>query len=261
MGRNSIGDLYETLSHVYEKRSDLRRIGQRLDQRGLSGLEGPVPGEKPTETLSLRVPGGGFVISFTSAGGSLAYVREPHMLAVSPELNVLDGGDMPDPLRPLAALHAAVYRARPDAGAILTNRQEWGSSLRLLDHPMPAAFDEQARQLGPSVLRIPEDPVLSADDGPRLTQRTARIMMEGANAFLLRDGVLLLGMTPSRVLFNAELLEKCAKAYLLAVASGIYIPPLPFYVRYIAHRRLLKDERRAAASYARGEMPDGFTAY
>lgn len=255
------GDIHATLSDVDEKRSDLRRIGQRLDQRGLSGLDAPIPGETPTETLSLRVPGNGFVLSFTPAGGSLAYVREPHMLALSLELDVLDGDGLPDHVRPLAALHAAFYRARPDAGAILTNRQEWGSSLHLLDHPMPAAFDEQARQLGPSVLPMPNDPVATTGCTPSLTRAAQSIAGSGANAFLMGEGVLLLGMTPARVLFNAELLEKCAKAYLLAVATGNHIPPLPFYVRYIAHRRLLKDESRSADAYARGETPGGFTAY
>ncbi len=54
-----------------------------------------------------------------------------------------------------AAPHAGVYRLRGDAGAILTARQPWASRLADLPAPMPAVFDEQARQLGPGSGVIP----------------------------------------------------------------------------------------------------------
>jgi hypothetical protein len=68
-------------------------------------------------------------------------------------------------------------------------------------------------------------------------------------------------MTCERVLFNTELYEKCSLAYLLAKASGGRIGHIPFWVRMIANRRLLKDERRAAASYRIGRIPEGISAY
>jgi ribosomal protein L39E len=68
-------------------------------------------------------------------------------------------------------------------------------------------------------------------------------------------------MTCERVLFNTELYEKCAQAFLLARASGNRIRRIPLWVRLIANRRLLKDERRAAESYRKGRFPETITAY
>ena len=42
-----------------------------------------------------------------------------------------------------------------------------------------------------------------------------------------------------------------------ASQSGIF----PSWVRLIANRRLLKDERRAAESYRSGRIPEGINAY
>lgn len=83
----------------------------------------------------------------------------------------------------------------------------------------------------------------------------------GANAALLGERLLCLGMTCDRVLFNTELYEKCARAYVLAKATGNRIWLIPQRVRLIANRRLLKDERRPAASYRKGSIPEGTKAY
>lgn len=78
---------------------------------------------------------------------------------------------------------------------------------------------------------------------------------------LLGSRLLSLGMTRDRVLFNAELYEKCAQAYLLAKTCSPRISRIPRWVRFIATRRLLKDERMASASYRDGRIPEGNTAY
>jgi len=73
--------------------------------------------------------------------------------------------------------------------------------------------------------------------------------------------VLCLGMTLERLVFNAELLEKCAQAYLLARATGLAVRRIPWLVRLVATGRLRRDQRRAAASYARGEAPGRVAGY
>jgi ribulose-5-phosphate 4-epimerase/fuculose-1-phosphate aldolase len=139
-----------------------------------------------------------------------------------------------------AALHAGIYRMRGDAGAVLTARQPWASRLA----QMPSVFDEQARQLGPCVERY-----------------SVATLKTGANAFLMDQGVLVIGFTAERAVLNVELLEKCAKAYLLATLAGGRIATIPWFVRWIAGRRLRRDQRSAAAAYARGEVPAGFSIY
>jgi ribulose-5-phosphate 4-epimerase/fuculose-1-phosphate aldolase len=203
------------------------------------------------DSFSIRIPG------------------EPAMVAVPPgthfsrvsadEVRIVSFGLAPlDELPPLVggdlAVHAAVYRTRGDSGAIVHSHQQWASALRLLPRPMPGIFDEQVRQLGRRVERLPFS-------NSALSKEAIRKLKRGDNAFLFGNGVLLLGMTCDRAVFNAELIEKCAKAYVLACATGRPVGTIPLYVRVIAGRRLLKDERRSAESYARGEVPTGFTAY
>ncbi len=140
--------------------------------------------------------------------------------------------------------HTTVYRLRGDAGAILTAPQPWASRLASLAEPMPAVFDEQVRQLGRRVGRF-----------------STAALVEGANAFLCSGVVLTIGHTAERAVLNAELLEKCAKAYLLASLTGRPIGRIPWLVRHIAVRRLRKDQQRASAAFARGELPAASSTY
>jgi ribulose-5-phosphate 4-epimerase/fuculose-1-phosphate aldolase len=141
-------------------------------------------------------------------------------------------------------MHASVYRLRGDAGAILTAPQSWASRLASFPEPMPGVFDEQVRQLGQKV-----EPF------------SAATLAEGANAFLSGRLVLTIGFTAERAVLNAELLEKCAKAYLLASLTGRPVGLIPWLVRRIARRRLRKDQQRASAAHARGEVPAPFPTY
>jgi hypothetical protein len=68
-------------------------------------------------------------------------------------------------------------------------------------------------------------------------------------------------MTRDRVIFNTELYEKCAQAYVLASACDSRIERIPLWVRLIATRRLFKDEALASASYRNGRIPKGMKAY
>jgi hypothetical protein len=140
--------------------------------------------------------------------------------------------------------HRSLYLDRPDLGAILIASPPWSGALGHLSAEMPGLFDEQVRHLGRKVVRLSPDALKSGD-----------------NAFLLGDSVLCLGMTLDRLVFNAELFEKCAKAFVLAHSSGIKPTRVPWWVRMIAGRRLLKDERFAAECYAEGRKPVFKSAY
>jgi L-ribulose-5-phosphate 4-epimerase len=50
-----------------------------------------------------------------------------------------------------SGLHAAIYANRPDACAVIHTHQVYASAFALMNQPIPALFDEQARFLGRSV--------------------------------------------------------------------------------------------------------------
>jgi ribulose-5-phosphate 4-epimerase/fuculose-1-phosphate aldolase len=154
----------------------------------------------------------------------------------------------------LAELHALIYRTRGDAGAVAIASPPGARLLARHGGQLPPLFDEQVRHIG-----APTAPLRS--DGDVSTEMIAKALMRGANAVLLDDRLLCLGMTCERVLHNTELYEKCARAYVIAKASGSRIELIPAWVRIIANRRLLQDERHVAASYRAGDVYRDINAY
>ena len=223
------------MDSITDIRQQLADAAHRLHAKGLVG-EG-------VASLSMRVPGQS-QMAVAPKGSAFAGLKVD-------QVEILPFDAATDPER---GLHATVYRTRPDTGAIAHLHPQWASALRLLDQPMPGIFDEQVRQLGRSLKRLPYSE-------PALGREAIALLKDHDNAFLYGDGVLCLGVTRDRVIFNAELLEKCAKAYVLASATGRKVGTVPLFVREIAHSRMLKDQKKAAAAYARGEVPTGFTAY
>jgi len=146
---------------------------------------------------------------------------------------------------PVPPTHRAAYVERADVGAVLLARLPWAAALHGAGATLTGVFDEQLRHLGAQVAPLGAGAALG----------------DGANAYLTRDGALCLGMTLERLVFNAELLEKCAQAYALALASGNPVRRIPWLVRHIATGRLKRDQRRAAEHHARGEAAPRVAGY
>lgn len=151
----------------------------------------------------------------------------------------------------LSGLHASIYRERPDVGAVVISSPQDARLLAGFGGVLPPLFDEQVRHIGPSVGPLRDKANASA----------GKTFRRGANAALVGEQLLCLGMTCERALLNTELYEKCARACVIAKASGLLVGLIPVWVRLIAYRRLRKDERRAAASYSCGCIPEGINAY
>ena len=139
--------------------------------------------------------------------------------------------------------HHAVYHARPDVGAILLGGGDFAHSLADFGGVMPVLFDEQARHIGHMGV-----PAASVQD-------IATALQRGGNALLIKGVPAVLGTTGTRMALNAQLFEKCAKAFTLANASGAKMTLLPWWVVWVANGRLIKDEQRATQCFARGEIP------
>ena len=191
------------------------------DRLAAKGLLRPGSG-----ALSLRRPGDGVLL------GGVAADEAPRPLEPA-AADSLDG----------LALHGLIYQARADVGAVLDLGGPFSRLLPAFGGRMPQAFDEQARHLGPM-------PAAVAD--PRGLDRA---LAGGGQAITVADRVLCLAPASGRLVLNAELFEKCAKAWLLATGAGGPVRPLPGWVRWIANSRLAKDRTRAAAAFARGEAP------
>jgi ribulose-5-phosphate 4-epimerase/fuculose-1-phosphate aldolase len=196
----------------------------------------------PADSFSIRVPGSVEMI--------LAYAHEDWRQITSADLRKASFSLTES----LSGLHASIYHARTDVGAVAISSPKGVRLLAYHGAPLPPIFDEQVRHIG-----LPAGLLENEETIPR--EMVKKAFRQGANAALLGEQLLCLGMTCDRVLFNTELYEKCARAYVIARASGNRIESIPMWVRLIANRRLLRDERRAAASYRNGDVPEGLTAY
>ena len=140
-----------------------------------------------------------------------------------------------------SAMHGAIYQARGDVNAIVHTHQVYASALALIRAPIPALFDEQARFLGRSVEIIPYAPSGTGF----MKDVVAKHVRNHNNAFMMQNhGALILGHDMPRAIHNAEILEKCALAYLLAICSERPISKIPLAVREVAFAKLRKDQKK-----------------
>lgn len=186
---------------------------------------------EPNASLSLRCPAGGMWYG----------------AAADPEPVQVTGAT--EQAGSAAQLHARVYAARPDVGAVAWGGGPFGACLGDFGGRLPQVFDEQARHIGPMAPPPGDDARLDA------------ALRGRGNALLWRHAPLCFGTTGKRLALNVELFEKCAKAYVLAAAAGGRVAALPWLVRHVANSRLARDQRRAAAAFARGELPAESSAY
>ena len=182
---------------------------------------------KPGDVLSQRIPEQDYFVSL-----DLPFPQETPLFRWT---SLSDGP---------ADLHHRIYAARPDVGAIAAGSFPWAGALARLHTSLPAVFDEQVRHLGVAVQRLP---MRSVDEGQIAALST------GANAYMLDDVSLCLGMELERLLPNIEILEKCAESFVLAYCTSQQVRRIPWLVKFIANRRLKKDQTDAAARHLRGE--------
>ena len=188
--------------------------------------------------LSLRIP--------AKNAFAITPSNYDYMLMTPDDVCVLDFA-----LNPLAgqlkpsvesAMHLAVYQVRADVHAIIHTHQVYTSALTLIKAPIPALFDEQARFLGRSVEIIPYAPSGTG----MLKQTVAKHVRGHNNAFMLQNhGALVFGDDMARAVFNVEILEKCALAYLLAICTERKVSKIPLAVREIAFNKLRQDQKKA----------------
>ncbi|MES2818702.1 MAG: hypothetical protein V4812_06920 [Pseudomonadota bacterium] len=201
--------------------AELLQAAARLTAKGLFNDAG--------DSLSLLLPGTGRMLV-------LVHGQAPREVALD------QAGDE------VAALHARLYLLRGDVGAAALLSPRWSLQLHGLNEAMPSVFDEQARHIGRSW-------------APASVAQLPALLAGGGNAGPLEGRLLALGVTRNRMLFNSELFEKCAMAYVLARLGGERVKRVPWWVRLIAGRRLRKDQANAAASHASGQPAAELGAY
>lgn len=141
-----------------------------------------------------------------------------------------------------AGMHAAVYRERPDVNAVVHTHQLYGSVFAVLNQPIPALFDEVAFALGESVEVAP----YALSGSPELAAGVAGKLKNNANAYIIQNhGIIVLGKNLDKAVLAAELLEKVAHIYYLALSTGKPVTLLPDSIREIVRGLRAYDVEKA----------------
>jgi ribulose-5-phosphate 4-epimerase/fuculose-1-phosphate aldolase len=189
--------------------------------------------------LSVRLPNANGAFAITPSNFDYMKMVPDDICVLDFDLNVLEGARQPSVER---ELHAGVYKARKDVNAIVHTHQVHASALALIGAPLPALFDEQARFLGRSVDIIPYGPSGTGF----LTRRVVKAVKSNNNAYIMKNhGVLCFGHYLERAAHNVEIVEKCAQAYLMALATGCKVSKIPLAVREIAFSKLRSDQKKS----------------
>lgn len=123
-----------------------------------------------------------------------------------------------------SGMHSIIYRKRPDVGAVVHTHQTHASVFAVLNMPIPALFDEVALALGPLIDIVP----YAFSGTVELARNMESKLSNHANAYIIQNhGIVALGKTLDQAILHAELLEKTAQVYLLALASGKPVTLLP----------------------------------
>ena len=123
-----------------------------------------------------------------------------------------------------SGLHSVVYRKRPDVKAVVHTHQTYGSLFSIINTPIPALFDEVSFSLGPTVEIIP----YGLSGSPELAMYVEEKVSTNANAYIVQNhGILAFGKSLDKAVLHAELLEKVAHIYYLALSTGKPVTTLP----------------------------------
>jgi L-ribulose-5-phosphate 4-epimerase len=121
-------------------------------------------------------------------------------------------------------MHVAVYKSRADVGAVVHTHQIYASVFALLNQPIPALFDEVSMTIGALVEVVP----YALSGSPQLIENVKSKLGNRSNCYLLQNhGALALGPDLAKAKRCAELLEKEAKVYCLALSTGKEVTILP----------------------------------
>ncbi|MBI5552677.1 MAG: class II aldolase/adducin family protein [Desulfobacterales bacterium] len=197
--------------------------------------------KKDVLAASLWLSEHGYFGSLRGSGGNVSMRGDKESMVITPsslsyqamtaedlfvlglDLNVIQGKSTLKPSME-AGMHSIIYRRRPDVQAIVHTHQIYGSVFALLDTPIPALFDEVAFSLGTAVEIIP----YALSGSPELARNVETKLSNNANAYIIQNhGILALGKTLDKAILHAELLEKVAHIYCLALSTGKSVTALP----------------------------------
>lgn len=161
--------------------------------------------------ISCRVDADKFAI--TPSGRGYAVLAHSDVVIINSQCQTVDGSLVPSSESPL---HAAVYAACPEAGAIIHTHSIYASALAAMHKPVPAYIEDIVQIIGGRV-----ECAEYALPGTEELAQNAVAAMAGRKAVLLANhGAVVWGKNLSDALIVAEVLEKAAQIVIICQQCG-----------------------------------------
>lgn len=195
------------MNETYEpERAEVLAAVQRIVASGLvAGSSGNV---------SRRIPAPeGDLIAITASSVPYHRFALDDVLVVDFDIESVVGEGIPSSE---SLTHVAVYRARPDVGAVIHTHPPHASAFAAAGRPIPPILDEQVVILGGPV----EVAEYGSSASEELADNCARALGERASVLLRSHGAVAVGRNLDEAAAAAELTERIARVYLLAAALG-----------------------------------------
>ena len=113
-------------------------------------------------------------------------------------------------------LHMAIYRARPDVGAVIHTHSVHASAFAVAGQRIPAILDEQVVTLG-GAIEVAEHGASASED---LAEKAVFALGDRAAVLLRHHGVAGVGESVDEAVAVVELVERIARIRVLTVALG-----------------------------------------
>jgi ribulose-5-phosphate 4-epimerase/fuculose-1-phosphate aldolase len=202
------------MEHYYDYKKSVLEASLWLLDHGYFGSQRGTGGN-----VSVRV--GNSIMAITPSSMKYRDMSAEDICIVGMDLAIIEARIAPSVE---SGMHSAIYRNRPDVQAIVHSHQLYGSVFSLINEPIPALFEEVAFSLGAEVEVVPYALYGSAE----LARNVEGKLSNNANAYILQNhGILALGKDIDQAVLHAELLEKVAQAYCLALSTGKTVHTLP----------------------------------
>jgi L-fuculose-phosphate aldolase len=166
--------------------------------------------------VSAREPAGSSIL-VTPSGVDYDVMTPGHLVAVGPDGSAAPGAPVPSVDTPN---HLAIYRARPDVGAVVHTHSPHATAFAIVHRPVPALHIESAGYLGGAVRVVEFLPPAS----PELADRLAADLGSDRAILLPNHGVVAVGESLAAALHAAQAVEDAARFAWLAAALGEPVP-------------------------------------
>ncbi len=195
------------MSETYEaERREVLRAVERIVAAGL------VAGSSGNVSRRIATPDGD-LIAVTASGVPYHRFRLDDVLVVDFDIDPVVGDGVPSSE---SLMHVAVYRARPDVGAVIHTHSVHASAFAAAGRPIPPVLDEQVVILGGAVEIAEYGPSASEE----LADHCVTALGDRAVVLLRHHGAVGVGRDLDEALAVVELTERVAQVHILSAALG-----------------------------------------